>query len=372
MAFPKLTKTKYKGLHTYKDTVKGTVYVGSFRINGKLYKKIVGYSNDEFRTTEKIAFLNKEAMIQEYKKGTDVETKKIYTFEQLFKEYIESVRQSQSISTIETKEYYFDKHIKPVLGSQLIDKIITGTVQNLINKILKTVKPKTKEYYKPQTATHINNIIKAVFNYAIEMNYIESNPAKNVKLPKFDNTIEYTLTEEESKKLFNTILNFKEPIYRGIFTFLLHGHRKSEVLDLVWDNVDFDNRVYKIPYGNNKVKKNKLHPITDELFEILINIEDKNGYVFKSPRTGTRFNDIKKAWKRIKEEAGIYKDFRIHDIRHLIGNVTINELGQSSNIAAAILGHGSTKMVEQRYSKVRTETISRGLGLIFDHLREKQ
>ena len=112
MAFPKLTKSKYKGIHTYKDEVKGIVYVGSFRIAGKLYKKIVGYSNDEYKTNLKMAFINKELLIQEHKNEYSQEVKKIYTFEKLFEEYLESVKASQATSTRETKNYYFKKHIK--------------------------------------------------------------------------------------------------------------------------------------------------------------------------------------------------------------------------------------------------------------------
>ncbi|MCK9492460.1 MAG: site-specific integrase [Sulfurimonas sp.] len=358
-----MTKTNYKGINTYKDVVKGTVFVGSFRIAGKLYKKIVGYTNDRYNTNAKMAFINKESLIEKHKNQDSQKIKKIYTFEQLFDEYIESVKQAQTVATIETKEYYFKKHIKSKLGTRYIADIIPGEIQKIINEML-------KNGYAPQTAKHLNNIVKATLNYAIRMKYIDSNIADNVELPKFDNTVEYTLTNDEAKKLFHVILNFNELVYRGIFSFLLHGHRKSEVLNLSWEYIDLNNRVYEIPAKINKAKKNKKHPITDFLFSILIEVDDKSGYVFKSPVTGTKFNDIRKAWARIKKEAKINKPFRIHDIRHLIGNTTINELGLSSNVAAAILGHSTTKMVEERYSDVRIDTMSKGLDLIFEHLKK--
>ena len=362
MAFPKLIKSKYIGIHTYKDNIKGTVFVGSFKIVGKRYREIVGYSNDKYSTNLKMAFIKKEALLFQHKNQDSQEIKKIYTFEQLFDEYIESVKQAQTPATIETKEYYFKKHIKDKIGTRLITDIIPGEIQKIINEML-------KNGYAPQTAKHLNNIVKATLNYAIRMKYIDTNAADNVELPKFDNTVEYTLTNDEAKNLFATVLNFNELIYRGIFTFLLHGHRKSEILNLSWEYIDLNNRVYEIPAKINKAKKNKKHPITDILYEVLINIDDKNGYVFKSPVTGTKFNDIKKAWLRIKKEAKITKSFRIHDIRHLIGNTTINELGLSSNVAAAILGHSTTKMVDERYSDVRIDTMSKGLDLIFKHLK---
>jgi len=362
MAFPKLTKTNFKGIHTYKNDIKGIVYVGSFRIAGKLYKKIVGYSNDRFKTNAKMAYLKKEALIEEYKNPKPlVEEKLVYTFKKLFNEYIESVKLVQSESTIKTKIYNFNRHIDTAIGDKYISEISTKNIQKFINNLL-------EDNYAPQTAKNIKNIIQVSYNYAIKMKYTDINPAEHVQLPKFDNTVEYTLSKDEAKRLFFTILNFDELMYRGIFTFLLHGHRKSEILNLKWDYIDLNNRVYEIPAKINKAKKNKKHPITDILFQILISIDDKNGYVFKSPVTGTKFNDIRKAWLRIKKEANITKPFRIHDIRHLLANTTINELGLSSNVAAAILGHSTTKMVEERYSDVRIDTISKGLDLIFEHL----
>lgn len=336
--------------------------LGSFRIAGKLYKKIVGYSNDEYKTNLKMAFINKEVLIQEHKNEYSQEVKKIYTFEKLFEEYLESVKASQATSTLETKNYYFKKHIKNKIANKVINHISANELQKLVNDML-------KNGYAPQTAKHLNNIIKAALNYAKKMRYIDTNAADNVELPKFDNTVEYTLTNDEAKRLFFTILNFNELLYRGIYSFLLHGHRKSEILNLTWDYIDLNNRVYEIPAKFNKAKRNKKHPITDILFAILVELDDKKGYVFKSPVTGTKFNDIRKAWLRIKKEAKITKPFRIHDIRHLIGNTTINELGLSSNIAAAILGHSTNKMVEERYSKVRVDAISKGLDLIFEHLK---
>lgn len=363
MAFDNLTKTKYTGVYYYKDEIKGKVYVAQFIVNKKRYRKIVGFSNDQFKTNDKLAYLNKEALVSEYKNPTSQEIKKIYTLKELFDEYIESVKQSQTQSTIKTKEYYFDKHIDPKLGHKFIDQIIPGDIQKIINMML------TKGY-APQTAKHLNNIVKATFNYAIKMRYTNANIANNIELPKFDNTVEYTLSSDEAKRLFYTIQNFDEIQYRGIFTFLIHGHRKSEILNLDWSYIDLENRVYEIPAKINKAKKNKKHPITDILYDILLNIDDKKGYVFKSPKTGTKFSDIRKVWTRIKKEAKINKPFRIHDIRHLLANTSINELGLSSNVAAAILGHSTTKMVEERYSDVRVDTISKGLDLIFEHLKD--
>ena len=55
MAIPKTTKTNYQGIRYYTDSIKGKVFVATFIINTKKYRKIIGYENDEFRTNAKIA-----------------------------------------------------------------------------------------------------------------------------------------------------------------------------------------------------------------------------------------------------------------------------------------------------------------------------
>ena len=62
MAIPKTTKTNYQGIRYYTDSIKGKVFVATFIINTKKYRKIIGYENDEFRTNAKIAFLKKEEL----------------------------------------------------------------------------------------------------------------------------------------------------------------------------------------------------------------------------------------------------------------------------------------------------------------------
>ena len=70
MAIPKTTKTNYPGISYYNDNQKGKVFLATFTINKKKYRKIIGYENDEFKTNAKIAFLKKEEMKSEIENNT--------------------------------------------------------------------------------------------------------------------------------------------------------------------------------------------------------------------------------------------------------------------------------------------------------------
>ena len=89
--------------------------------------------------------------------------------------------------------------------------------------------------------------------------------------------------------------------------------------------------------------------MTDDLRKRLLDYWDKEcvlsgkdnltGFVFKNHKTNTRFKDVRKPWKRLKERFNLPKKITIHDIRHLIGTYTQNYLDIPTIKVQQILGH---------------------------------
>lgn len=362
MAIPKLTKTKYKGIGFYKDSLKGKVYIGTFRINGKLYRKILGYENDAYKTNEKIAFIKKEELKDLIVNGKDTDKKEIL-FKELWEKYFDHIKSSQAYAekTIAAKQSTYNQHFK-FLDNRLLNSIDFETVQKLANTLLKNLKPKSVDNYMSDLST--------IFKFAIKRNLFSGeNPVNNVELPKYDNQKVFPLNDQEVKRLFNTIINYKEPLWKGIYTFLLQGRRKDEVLSITWNDIDMDRRIYTINYEENKAKKNMTYEMTDELYNILIEQEDKKGLVFKSPSTGKKIQNIRHAWKRILTEANIDKHITTHELRHLLGYTLLNECNSSEEITAAVLGQTTTKATK-RYAKVKQKAAANGLKMAFDFLKD--
>ncbi len=247
MALPKLTKTKYPGIKYYKDKIKGKVFVAIVNVNNKRYRKIVGYENDEYRTNETIALLKKEKMKEEILNEIYVSSSNEYNLNTLWDIYIESVKPTYAIKTIKNKESVYNVYFKNHFGNLKLNTIKNLHIQKFANELLKSKAPKTVQNIISDLAT--------IFEFGKKHKFVKVNPANDIELPKYDNTRVFPLTEEESKRLFNTIINYDEILYRGIFTFLLHGRRKDEILSLTWDMIDLENRTYTIPYEINKVKK---------------------------------------------------------------------------------------------------------------------
>ncbi len=59
---------------------------------------------------------------------------------------------------------------------------------------------------------------------------------------------------------------------------------------------------------------------------------------------------------------------RIHDLRHLIGEISLNNTDNSMEVVAAILGHSSTRPT-RRYAKVQQKVAVQGIKIFFDTLK---
>jgi integrase len=287
------------------------------------------------------------------------------TFNDLFQEYCEMMSFTMSSKTLETKKYYYNKHFKDKYGDSIISNFKYRDAQFFANELL-------KKGLKPKTVKNIIDIFKVLFKYAQKNEYIDKNPFEFVELPRFDNRIYFSFTEEEIKRFIKTALNYPDQKFRGIFTFLLHGRRLNEVLSLTWNNIDFENEVYFIPPQINKAKRIMSYQMTNLLKEVLqrqklLNeIECLNSpYVFPSSVTCRKIQDIRKQFKKLLSLAKIDKKMRIHDIRHLVATYSINYLGLSVEEVSYTLGHTSIE-VTQRYINPRAEISKRVIEKIFD------
>ena len=290
------------------------------------------------------------------------------SFNELFDEYCNIMKHTMTSQTLYTKQRYYKKHFGQKYGHIIITDFKFKDAQNFVNELL-------DKNLSPKTVKNIVDIFKVLYKYAIMNEYCEKNPFEYVILPKFDNKLYFSFTKEEIQSFINAVLNYPETLYRGIFIFLLHGRRLNEVLSLTWNNVDFENKVYFIPPKINKAKRMMEYQMTDILFKTLKNQYQMkkiycsfSSYVFPSPVTCKKLQDIRKQFKKLLKFAGITKKMRIHDIRHLVASYSINYLGLSVEEVSYTLGHTSIE-VTQRYINPRAEISARVINKIINSVK---
>jgi len=277
------------------------------------------------------------------------------TLNQIFDEYIEYKKNSISEDHYTGTKYSYDAHLREEIGNLKINNITTRKIQNIVNNLLNKGKA-------PRTVKTVKDILSPVFEYGKKNDYCEINPAKDIEIPKFDNQRYFTIEDENAQKLYNIIINYQIPAIKGIFIFLLHGRRKSEVLNLKWENINITQKLYYLEDWQNKSRKKQAFPLSDLQIQVLDEIGIyKNGYVFLK-ENGEPYKDIRHHWNKITKELGI--KIRLHDLRHLIGFIAVNE-GVSLAAISKTLGHSNMQITE-RYSNVKIQAVKETLDKVFD------
>ena len=205
------------------------------------------------------------------------------------------------------------------------------------------------------TNTTINRdieILRKMFNIAIENEWLNKNPCKYVKKLRTTNKIERYLTPDEEIRLMNACDDNYSYI-KPIIQFALNtGMRKGEILNLTWKCVNFNSK--KITLLETKNGKKRDVPINSVVLSILKDMkkEQCSEYVFTNPLTQTKYYDLKRVFSNVCKIANV-EDFRFHDLRHTAATRMVGS-GVPITIVKDILGHSDIHTT-MRYAHAITE-----------------
>ncbi len=150
-----------------------------------------------------------------------------------------------------------------------------------------------------------------MFSKAIEFSFWnKTNPAHGIKKFK-EHSRDRFLQSDELPRFFQALADEPNAIFRDYFLMLLlTGARRSNVLQMKWEDISFDRNEWRIPRTKNDTSQ--IVTLTDEAVTILKTRQNEanNQYVFPG---------IGKAWTRILQRAG-FTNLRIHDLRRTMGS----------------------------------------------------
>jgi integrase len=191
----------------------------------------------------------------------------------------------------------------------------------------------------PTSANRVIALVSSLFSYAQERKFFSGkNPALGIK--KFPEVKrERFLGADELPAFFEAVAQETNETLRDyILMSLLTGARRSNVMAMRWDEINFALAQWRIPMTKNG------EPQTVALSPEAINIlESRKGcdaiWVFPSHGASGHIMEPRKAWKRILDKAGI-SDLRIHDLRRTLGSWQA-KTGASLAIVGKSLNHKS-------------------------------
>lgn len=204
-------------------------------------------------------------------------------------------------------------------------------------------------------------VLRQICKYAVDNGEIESNPARDVSVPKG------LKKETRSMPSDDDIKRVKDHIDApfGLFAYLVlyTGCRRGEALALTWDDVDITNRciyVTKSVYQdrNTPLLKSpkteagkRVVPLLDRLYAVLHPAE---GLLFPDPKTGGLMTEMhfQRLWKAYATQSGV--SCTPHQLRHAFATMLF-EAGVSDKDAQDILGHSQISTTRDIYTHIRNQ-----------------
>ncbi len=204
--------------------------------------------------------------------------------------------------------------------------------------------------------------IKSFFNYLVENDGLEVNPATSISSPRIPEKEPEYLTEEECVRLLETIAGKAKPTVRErdmaiVILFLHTGLRVSELTTLKLINVDLERGQIKITRKGNKEQYLHLNGETvNMLARYLVNrLEAKNGRFFVGINGGNLHRTyLYNIVRRYLELAGISKGKRgPHILRHTFCT-RLHQKGVGLFTIKDLAGHKSLNTT-MRYIKIENK-----------------
>jgi len=154
---------------------------------------------------------------------------------------------------------------------------------------------------------------------------------------------------------------------------LFTGMRKSEILKLQWDDVDFERGF--IHLRDPKGGRDETIPLNEAALRTLqgIALGEKEVYVFPGRIAGEPLTDYK-GIRKLAKIAGLPPGFRpLHGLRHVFASALASSGQVDMHVLQRLLTHKSPLMT-QRYTHLRDQALKRAAGVagnIFGDIAKK-
>jgi len=227
----KYQKTSKPGVYTYKGK-KGLCYYYTYRLDGKLKWKRVGWDYDKVTVTK--AHKERMKMLSDIQFGKRPNVSNNLKMDDAFKQYMIYLATNEKDSA--TFASLYKNYVDPYLGNLKLKAIDSNAIES------------TKAHWT-NLATgskgQILTIIRAMFNLMIKQKkYYGPNPVNDVEKPsvKKDRRLRF-LTQQEVKDLLDALKDKCSETYLQTLISVLTGLRLRNVVNLHKMDLDFDSNI---------------------------------------------------------------------------------------------------------------------------------
>lgn len=338
-------------------------------------RKINGQTYSKAREIQAQRILNPPSFENKRKKPEESGRAKTMTWLQWCDDYIQSAIECENSKKMIQHKGVVRKRIAAYLERiRKPDILLKDVDRNMVSGLFKYMRD---DYRNPGqikadggkladfTLVLFEETVKAIFNKAVRDGLIPFNPiqdlAKEERFHVPDKHREYLTTDELKRFLAVETQTQAEQTVQKAFGFsCMTGLRLGDMQRLRWSDIKTVGEVQAVSIIQHKTKRLVTVPLNDLALSLLpprpANGED--GIIFplvKKP------DNVAKYVRRIKEKAGIEKDFTYHSSRHSAATLAITA-GAELYSVSKILGHGSI-VSTQVYASVNMEKKAKAVNL---------
>lgn len=223
-------------------------------------------------------------------------------------------------------------YILPALGAMKVREVTKGDVLSVYGSLST----------KPATGIQCLALMSKAFNLAEDWGWRDqnTNPCHRVKRYTL-NKRQLILTAEQSAKLNQTmtVMEAERRITASFAKFIrmlmVTGCRKMEILGSKREWIDADG-VLHLPDSKTGQRDIKLPTIAKQIMSAGMDAESE--WLIPATSGQGHIGNVYRTWARVKEEAGLPPELRLHDLRHTVGSLA-HRAGLSQKQVAQALGH---------------------------------
>lgn len=235
------------------------------------------------------------------------------------------------------------KRIKGFITAKSIKHVQKITVNELSSYLDEKI---LKKKFKKSTANRTITNVKTWLNFCIDHELIKSNPIARIKTySKLEKNPVRFYDKNNMEKILAAAAELGSEYHKMIGLGIFAGLRVSEILNIEWQNIDFDKKIIQVVNKDSfktKSRKFRIIPLNSRLNDILKPCKLESGLcVFPDRKfiTAPKFHLYKIQKKAELKEEGF------HILRHTFG-ARLAEAGVSPYKIKEWMGHSSLRMTE--------------------------
>lgn len=287
-----------------------------------------------------------ESAILEGRHFKTVEAKR-HTFAELADRYISTIlpRKPKTARDQLKQMHWWKDQIGARLLSDITPALVAEQRDNLLFEPMKNGKTRS-----PSTVVRYLAVLSHAFSVAVrEWGWLDDSPMRKVTKPKEPRGRVRFLTDDERNRLIAACNSSDNKfLLPAVILALATGMRKSEIMNLTWDDVDFDRgRITLHQTKNGERRGVPLAGYARQLLSEHARVRRLDTNLLFPGQHRSQPMDLRASWVRALRDAQV-NEFRFHDLRHCTASYLAMN-GASLAEIAEVLGHKTLQMV-QRYA----------------------